>query len=78
MSDLILYSTSACHLCDQAKVLIAEVLAPDDRLREVDISDSEVLVERYGIRIPVLQREDSGEELGWPFDEQRLLHFLRS
>ncbi len=35
----------------------------------VDIAESEVLSERYGLRIPVLRRIDTGEELDWPFDD---------
>ena len=34
--------------------------------------DDEALVEKYGIRIPVLKRARDGEELGWPFDEEQL------
>ncbi len=34
----------------------------------VDIAESEFLSETYGLRIPVLRRNDTGEELDWPFD----------
>lgn len=44
---------------------------------EVDISASDVLFERYGLRIPVLQHPDQSE-LGWPFSELELQDFLRS
>jgi hypothetical protein len=44
--------------------------------REVEISDDETLLERYGLSIPVVRREDSGSELSWPFDEAKLLRFL--
>jgi glutaredoxin len=69
---LILYGTSACHLCEIAAALLD---AADVRYREVDISDSDVLFERYGITIPVLRHED-GRELNWPFDENALADFL--
>ena len=36
--------------------------------RSVEIADDEDLLERYGVRIPVLRRLDTGEELDWPFD----------
>lgn len=65
---LILYSTSACHLCEQALELLQPLIADGCAIREIDISESDELFERYGILIPVLQREDSGGELNWPFD----------
>ena len=37
-------------------------------VRPVEIADDEELLERYGVRIPVLRRLDTGEELDWPFD----------
>jgi hypothetical protein len=42
---------------------------------KVDISTSDELFERYGVRIPVLQRPD-GRELGWPFSGTELAEFL--
>ena len=42
----------------------------------VDIADDDQLIERYGTRIPVLRRMDTGAELGWPFDAAQLLTFL--
>ncbi len=41
----------------------------------VDISGSEALFARYGIRIPVLQHPD-GRELGWPFSADQLAVFV--
>jgi len=43
-------------------------MAEGCELSEVDISASDELFERYGVLIPVLQREDTGAELNWPFD----------
>jgi hypothetical protein len=37
-------------------------------LREVDISESAALMDRYGLRIPVLRLAGAEEDLGWPFD----------
>jgi hypothetical protein len=42
----------------------------------IDIADDEALVEKYGIRIPVLKRARDGEELGWPFGEEQLTRFI--
>lgn len=77
MKTLILYSTLGCHLCDVAKELTWPVLRSRDfRLQEVDIADSEALVEKYGIRIPVLLLEDANAELAWPFDAEDVCIFL--
>jgi len=70
---LVLYSTSHCHLCEQAEVLLAQAGVEAEH---VDIVDDDVLLEIYGTRIPVVKRLDNGEELGWPFDVALLLRFL--
>lgn len=76
-NTLILYTTSGCHLCEHAKDRLWPVLSSGDwRLEEVDIADSDELVERYGVRIPVLARVGGGEELDWPFDEPQLEQWL--
>ena len=74
---MILYSTSACHLCEVAEQMFLEeqALLPGLALEKVDISDNDELFERYGLLIPVLRRDD-GSELRWPFDQQRLRQFL--
>ena len=74
--SVILYGTSACHLCEVAQELLRATLNPEFfDIQLVDIADSDELVERYGVRIPVLQRQDGGE-LGWPFDVAALVNFL--
>ncbi len=73
---VVLYGTSACHLCEVAQELLRATLHPDFfDIRLVDIADSDPLIERYGVRIPVLLRQD-GAELGWPFGVQELMDFL--
>jgi hypothetical protein len=74
---LALYSTSACHLCEQAEALILDC-APALALgvEVIDIADSTELVERYGVRIPVLEDRRDGRELGWPFDAAQLQAFV--
>lgn len=80
MSDkiaLTLFHTDHCHLCEQAAALCAAVLNPDYfTITHVDIAHSDTLIERYGVRIPVLREEASGRELGWPFDVEQLIAFL--
>lgn len=46
------------------------------RLHTVDIACDEQLVERYGLRIPVL-RSTAGDELDWPFNEKELAAFVQ-
>jgi hypothetical protein len=44
---------------------------------KVDISGSDALFDRYGVRIPVLGHPD-GRELGWPFNLTALQEFTES
>ena len=75
-SDLILYGTSACHLCELAEALVLHRQKADAvAYVKCDISESDELFTRYGVRIPVLQRAD-GAELDWPFSELDLEVFL--
>jgi len=78
MRQLILYTSTGCHLCKQAEQILVDVLASSTewQLKSCEIADSPELVETYGIRIPVVRRMDTGQELGWPFDHAGLQHFL--
>lgn len=74
---LYLYSTSACHLCEQAKEILWPLMEDYPlRLQEVDIADTDELLERYGVRIPVLKFAEDDCELGWPFDAAQLREFI--
>ncbi len=74
-----LYGTSACHLCELAESMVTSQLATQGSIdfEEVDISESDELFERYGLRIPVLQHPE-GRELNWPFTSGQLQAFLVS
>ena len=74
MSSFVLYSTLGCHLCELAESLLNQSTLSDWRL--VDISDSEALVDLYGVRIPVLKNTANEKELGWPFDLADLERWL--
>lgn len=75
--NLTLYHTDHCHLCELAVALCATVLNPEFfTLVTVDIIGDDLLIERYGSRIPVLRIDCSGAELGWPFDVEQLIGFL--
>ena len=73
----ILYSTLGCHLCEDAMALIKASGCIAD-IKEEDIANDDALVERYGVRIPVLQCAESGAELGWPFDAAMLEAFVQA
>lgn len=50
---VVLYERADCHLCDEARVVLDEMIGPD-RYERVDIDTSDDLVVRYGFRVPVL------------------------
>jgi glutaredoxin-related protein len=68
----VLYGTAHCHLCEQAQSLLAQC---GITVEHVDIAEDDALLERYGVRIPVLLRMADGAELDWPFDAERLRRF---
>ncbi len=72
-----LYGTSACHLCELAEEMLLVFDSGGKGLvfEKVDISESDQLFERYGVRIPVL-RDPDGNELGWPFTDAQLHDFV--
>lgn len=75
---LVLMSTEACHLCEQAQALLLPLQgALNEDLYLDDIAYSDDLLNRYGVRIPVLLHETSGAELDWPFDAATLRHWLQ-
>lgn len=68
-----LYGTSCCHLCEAAEALLDRAgVSP----LHIDIADNDGLLEKYGMRIPVVRRIDTGAELGWPFDYDAVVQFL--
>jgi glutaredoxin len=53
--DVTLYTRPGCHLCDEAKSVIAPLLREfGAALREVNIDEDPVLKERHGWDIPVI------------------------
>jgi hypothetical protein len=74
--NLILYGTTACHLCEAASLELAPLAGNGVHTREQDITDNDILMERYQLRIPVLRREDTGAELDWPFNLTTAMVFL--
>ena len=46
-------------------------------LEEIDIATSDELIERYGVKIPVLKSPHHIDELCWPFDAAQTANFLQ-
>ena len=76
MTELVLYHTEFCHLCEEAESIMLQA-GLEGRYRKIDIEPDEDLLEQYGVRIPVLKRTDTGEELSWPFGPDGLSAFLK-
>lgn len=70
------FTTLGCHLCEEALSMLKNLELNDSIVEEIDISDSDQLMERYGIRIPVFAIKD--HELDWPFSVDELKHFIQS
>ena len=76
MSQLILYYTEHCHLCEEAEVLM-HTAGLKGSFKKIDIDDDPGLLERYEIHIPVLKRISDQQELFWPFNQRELEVFLQ-
>ncbi len=71
MTELILFTTSGCHLCEEAEQMLYALQSSHDfSLVKTDIADSNELIELYGIRIPVVRNEAIQQEIGWPFQPE--------
>lgn len=78
MKTVYLYSTPGCHLCEIAWDILAPLVTHLPlRMEEIDIAESDELVERYGTRIPVVKFAGVDAELGWPFDSTQAAVFLQ-
>lgn len=71
-----LFGTVGCHLCEMAETVLVPLIEPGLEINRIDIAEQESLLERYGLRIPVLRRCDNGKELNWPFDTEQVEQFL--
>ncbi|EED36255.1 putative glutaredoxin domain family protein [Luminiphilus syltensis NOR5-1B] len=58
-------------MCEHAEAILDAEAIP---FTPVDIAEDPELIERYGVRIPVVA-DDAGNELGWPFDATALRRF---
>jgi glutaredoxin len=75
--DVVLYGKPGCHLCEDARVMLATLAATRSfTLTEIDIRSDPVLFRRYDIRIPVLVI-DGETELEAPLREAEVRRALR-
>lgn len=75
--QLNLYTTSNCHLCEQATELLNSV--ENIIINCIEIADNDDLINLYGTRIPVLQQaNNSCSELDWPFNLQQIGTFINT
>ncbi len=76
MTVVTLYGKPGCHLCDEARAVVAMVQRERPfELEEVDITSDPALNRRYGERIPVveLDGEEAFEYLVEPEELRRML-----
>jgi len=68
-----LLSKPGCHLCDDARVIVSDVVAdfPSVELVEKSILDDPILRERYADEIPVVLINDRVHNI-WRIDPVRL------
>ncbi|MGZ8153120.1 MAG: glutaredoxin family protein [Methylovulum sp.] len=80
MKNLILFGTSACHLCEQAELIVHDALANtiDVAIKKIDIAEQTQWQPKYAMRIPVLYHPQTHNELGWPFDHVQVNAFIKA
>ena len=72
--SLQLFRRENCGLCALAEAMLRNAAVAG--VEVLFLEDDAVLEVRYGWRIPVLRRMDTGAELDWPFDAWKLHRFL--
>lgn len=75
-SRVVVYSRADCHLCDEARAVVAAVCAEmGETWQEIDIDAEPALVERYGDYVPVVE-VDGVQQGFWRIDAARLARRL--
>lgn len=72
-----LFGTLGCHLCEVAETELMPLVEHGLQVELLDIADDVGWFQAYSLRIPVLRRIDTGAELGWPFNIEQVIEFLR-
>jgi glutaredoxin len=75
---LTLIGREGCHLCDDARLVVSQVLAdfPDVTMAEVSIDEVEALRAEYSEQIPVVLLNDKVHNY-WRIDPDRLRNKLK-
>ena len=71
-----LFQRDECPLCDEAYAVLSAAGVAD--LDPIWIDGDVTLEVTYGLRVPVLRREDTGAELDWPFNEAAVRDFMEA
>lgn len=77
--ELTLYSTDHCTLCERAlELLFSMPELAGQSVRVVDVAMDDLLMDRFGERLPVLEVSAGGDGaqpnlLNWPFDADEVL-----
>nr|WP_136249483.1 glutaredoxin family protein [Ningiella ruwaisensis] len=79
--EIALFTGEHCELCDKAEHIFEQVQQSQVsfsrfHLKKYNIRKDPELYHLYALRIPVLKRVDTQDELGWPFDDMQLKQFL--
>jgi len=75
-SRVVLYGKPGCHLCDDARDVVARVCAAlGERFTEVDITTDAELARRFAEEIPVTYVDGRQHDF-WRVDEGRLTRAL--
>jgi len=74
--QLVLYGTIGCHLCELAERELLTWVERGWQVELIDIAEDDLLCERFSLLIPVLENQQNGQLLNWPFDEVMLCDFL--
>lgn len=77
MPHVVLLGKPGCHLCDDARAVVADVLAefPEATFEEKSILEDPVLLDRYVEEIPVVLIDDRVHTI-WRVDPERLRRAL--
>ena len=77
MKELKFYTTQGCHLCEHAERILDDLRKRSMfALEVIDIATEAELVEKYGLRIPVLLNVETQRQLYWPFNADEIVTLL--
>ncbi|MBZ4200265.1 MAG: glutaredoxin family protein [Methylotenera sp.] len=76
-NHITLYSTSHCHLCEQAEAMLATLsMTHGLSWRIIEITEDADLLARFELKIPVLERKNTGKLLCWPFTLEEIVDLI--